>query len=93
MEKTAPGYWGLTESTETAEAIEITKCGADPVSAPHKGRFVKMENNVRNILPGPMREVFDSIVEQRVLGASNHIAMVGATTDSRCVFIFIIVSS
>lgn len=77
MEKTAPGYWGLTESTETAEAIEITKCGADPVSAPHKGRFVKMENNVRNILPGPMREVFDSIVEQRVLGASNHIAMVG----------------
>lgn len=36
-----------------------------------------MDNNVRDILPVHMREAFDSIVEQRILGASNHIAMVG----------------
>ena len=36
-----------------------------------------MENRVREILPLSMREVFDSIVEQKVLGASNHIAMIG----------------
>ncbi|WP_313582706.1 hypothetical protein [Lacrimispora sp.] len=36
-----------------------------------------MMNEVREILPDNMREAFDSIVEQKVLGASNHIAMVG----------------
>ncbi|HIV52209.1 MAG TPA: translation initiation factor eIF-2B [Candidatus Blautia excrementipullorum] len=35
------------------------------------------ENEIRNILPEESRNAFDDIVEQRVLGASNHIAMVG----------------
>lgn len=38
---------------------------------------MQMENSVRDILPIDMREVFDSIVNQKVLGASNHIAMIG----------------
>ncbi|PYG87925.1 ribose 1,5-bisphosphate isomerase [Ruminiclostridium sufflavum DSM 19573] len=33
--------------------------------------------SVRNVLPDRVRELFDSIVEQRVLGASKHIAMIG----------------
>lgn len=36
-----------------------------------------MENCVRDILPTHVREAFDSIVDQRVLGASNHISMIG----------------
>lgn len=32
---------------------------------------------VRNVLPDKAKEAFDSIVEQRVLGASNHILMIG----------------
>lgn len=36
-----------------------------------------MKNKIREILPGNMQTVFDDIVEQRVLGASNHIVMVG----------------
>lgn len=36
-----------------------------------------MKNEIRNILPESMRKTFDDITEQRILGASNHIAMVG----------------
>lgn len=33
--------------------------------------------NVRSVLPDKVKELFDSIVEQRVLGASKHITMIG----------------
>ncbi len=36
-----------------------------------------MEKKIREILPENSREFFDSIVEQRVLGASKHISMIG----------------
>lgn len=36
-----------------------------------------MENDIRGMLPESVREAFDSIVEQRVLGAGNHISMIG----------------
>lgn len=36
-----------------------------------------MEDKIRAILPEEVREAFDSIVEQRVLGAGNHISMIG----------------
>ncbi len=36
-----------------------------------------MEDKVRAILPEEAKEAFDAIVEQRVLGAGNHISMVG----------------
>lgn len=36
-----------------------------------------MEDKIRAILPEEAREAFDSIVEQRVLGAGNHISMIG----------------
>lgn len=39
--------------------------------------MVFMNHKVREMLPGSVLEAFDSIVEQRVLGAGNHIAMVG----------------
>ena len=35
----------------------------------NKGRFIFMENDIRGMLPESVREAFDSIVEQRVLGA------------------------
>ena len=36
-----------------------------------------MEEQIRQILPEKARQAFDDIVEQRVLGASKHIAMIG----------------
>lgn len=36
-----------------------------------------MEEKIRAILPEEVKEAFDAIVEQRVLGAGNHISMVG----------------
>ncbi len=36
-----------------------------------------MEDKIRAILPEEAKEAFDAIVEQRVLGAGNHISMVG----------------
>ena len=36
-----------------------------------------MEEQIRQILPEKVRQAFDDIVEQRVLGASKHIAMIG----------------
>ena len=36
-----------------------------------------MEKRIREILPENSRGFFDSIVEQRVLGASKHISMIG----------------
>lgn len=36
-----------------------------------------MKNKVREMLPEDMRESFDAIIEQRILGAGNHIAMIG----------------
>lgn len=36
-----------------------------------------MDNKVRDMLPGCVLEAFDSIVEHRILGAGNHISMVG----------------
>ena len=36
-----------------------------------------MQNKIRELLPENMRKTFDDIVEQKVLGAGNHISMVG----------------
>ena len=36
-----------------------------------------MKDKIRAILPEEAKEAFDDIVEQRVLGAGNHISMVG----------------
>ncbi len=36
-----------------------------------------MERDIRDMLPESAREAFDSIVEQRVLGAGNHISLIG----------------
>ncbi len=38
---------------------------------------MQMVNDVRDVLPDQVKESFDLIVDQKVLGASNHIAMIG----------------
>lgn len=38
---------------------------------------MQMVNDVREVLPDQVKESFDLIVDQKVLGASNHIAMIG----------------
>lgn len=41
-----------------------------------------MDNDIRNLLPDNEKKSFDNIVEQRVLGAGNHISMIGHMIES-----------
>lgn len=67
MVKTAPGFWGAFDDSH------MVRAGIPAV----QGGDLFMDSKVREILPECMLEAFDSIAQQRVLGAGNHIAMVG----------------